>query len=50
MIYFKIRFGRINNKDHLVFKAAFSNISVTECTQWQSVVLVEETKVPEENH
>jgi hypothetical protein len=31
----------------MVFNAAFNNISVIS---WQSVLLVEETRVPEENH
>jgi hypothetical protein len=31
----------------MVFKATFNNISVIS---WRSAVLVEETRVPEENH
>jgi hypothetical protein len=31
----------------MVFNATFNNISVIS---WQSVLLVEETEVPEENH
>jgi len=33
----------------MVFNATFNNISVT-CISWRSVLLVEETKVPRENH
>ena len=32
----------------MVFNATFNNISVISCT-WRSVLLVEETGVPEEN-
>ena len=33
----------------MVFNATFNNFSVT-CISWQSVLLVEETEVPRENH
>jgi len=33
----------------MVFNATFNNITVT-CISWQSVLLVEETGVPSENH
>jgi hypothetical protein len=39
--------NRTNEDDLDAFNASFNNISVIS---WQSVLLVEETGVPEENH
>ena len=43
----KVKGGKFNPRRVRVFNATFNNISVIS---WQSVLLVEETKVPRQNH